>query len=110
MSGCAKCRQGGNAKRIAKKYFAEKWNDLCCEIGLGGAEGEMQQQYFSVTIISSRARKLGARGDFGGFEGLVHLEVPTNWWMSSSVIHIFKNKQIKNPNKYEIQKSNVFEE
>ena len=74
MSGCAKCRQGGNAKRIAKKYlakkfFAEKWDDLCCEIGLGGAEGEMQQQYFSVTIISSRARKLGARGDFGGFEG-----------------------------------------
>ena len=79
MSGCAKCRQGGNAKRIAKKffaekffakkYFAEKWNDLCCEIGLGGGKGEMQQQYFSVTIISSRAHKLGARGDFGGFEG-----------------------------------------
>ena len=107
MSGCAKCRQGGNAKRIAKKYFAEKWNDLCCEIGQGGAEGEMQQQYFSVTIISSPARKLGARGDFEGFEGLVHLEVPTNW--SRSVIHIFKNKQIKNPNKYKIQKSNVFE-
>ena len=66
-SGCAKGRQGGNAKRIAKKYFAEKWNDLCCEIGLGGGKGEMQQQYFSVTIISSRAHKLGARGD-GGFE------------------------------------------
>ena len=66
MSGCAKCRQGGNAKRIAKKYSAEKflvekWNDLCCEIGLGGVEGEMQQQYFPVTIISLRARKLGGR-------------------------------------------------
>ena len=44
MSGCAKCGQGGNAKRIAKKYlakkfFAEKWDDLCCEIGLGGGKG-----------------------------------------------------------------------
>ena len=68
MSGCAKCRQGGNAKRIAKKYFAEKWNDLCCEIGLGGGKGEMQQQYFSVTIISSRACKLEAKGDFGGLK------------------------------------------
>ena len=61
----------------------------------------MQEQYFSVTIISSRAHKLGARADFEGFEERFHLEVPTNWWMSSSVIHIFKNKQIKNPNKYE---------